>query len=198
LRFQTVGELAVALAAFAPDHARVWAERCCYVLKNAEAARTEPEEVLITRPRSGSSGGVAISIAAPPMLASQDEEVVSFRPASPYRRMIVPAVIGVAIGAWFAFRTPANSATVTAPQPSSPPPLPSATAPVAVPEDKVAVPEPSPVAPPEASAAPLVAPRIVRKPPASPPKPPASKEKTAPPPSARPSAPLESEPDVGF
>src|SRR5262245_57704100 len=99
LRFQTVGELAVALAAFAPDHARVWAERSCYVLNHAEVPKAEPEEVLVARPRSGSSGGVAISIAAPPTGPSMEEEIVAFRPTRPWKRLVVPAAVGVALGA---------------------------------------------------------------------------------------------------
>jgi serine/threonine-protein kinase len=199
LRFQTVGELAVALAAFAPEHARVWAERCCYVLNNAEANKPEPEEVHVVRPRSGSSGGVAISIAAPPKDVSLAEEDVSFRPARPWKRLTIPAVAGAAVAAWFAFRTPSNGATLPPAQVEAPAPSASAK-PVAPPPEVESPPPVAEIAPkPEPVAAPAAPVKAVRKPngaPAPGPKPSKEKPPRVEPP--RPNAPVESEPDVGF
>jgi serine/threonine-protein kinase len=198
LRFQTVGELAVAIAAFAPDHARVWAERCCYVLNNAEANRPEPDEVHVARPRSGSSGGVAISIAAPPS-ALPAEEVVSFRPTRPWTRLAIPALAGAAVAAWFAFRTPSNGASLAPAQVESP--ALAASAKPATPPPEVEPPPPAAemLPKPEPSAAPAAPAKAVRKTSgaqAPAPKPPKEKPARVEPP--RPNAPVESEPDVGF
>jgi serine/threonine-protein kinase len=208
LRFQTVGELAVALAAFAPDHARVWAERSCYVLNNAESTKVDHDDVHPLRARSGSSGGVAISIAAPPNTDSLPDEAVSFRPSRPWMRWALPATVGAAVGLWFVLRAPSNDALPSAHVESAtttmaPTPAPSAAVVVSPPETAPPPSEAAATAKPEPSAAPPAAipanVKAVRKAGA------AANAKTAPPkdkekaksPSSRPE-PGEGEPDVGF
>jgi serine/threonine-protein kinase len=52
-RFHDVGELAIALYPFAPRRARISAERCCYVLKNAGLSNAEFELPSVMPPGNG-------------------------------------------------------------------------------------------------------------------------------------------------
>jgi serine/threonine-protein kinase len=201
-RFQNVSELAVALAAFAPEHARVWAERCCHVLKTQELAPFNwGEDVDPRSTGNGSNGGVAISV-RPQRLAAIDDDVTSFRPPLKWSRVVLSALAIGAVAGLILTRHPAEPApappehaaaaapepALTAPRPiEAPPPVPAA--------DPAPAPEPAPARAAGPSTRPMRAVPKPSKPHVEREKPPRSTASSSNPPA--PPA-VEAEPDVGF
>jgi eukaryotic-like serine/threonine-protein kinase len=207
-RFRTVADLAVALAEFGPEHARVWAERSQYVLKSAEATAAASADDDVPRPSlNGSSDGVSISIGPSTISDIPDPDISAFKPRLGWKSGAVAFLVGGALAGIVAIRM--NSDGSSSPERASKDrrePLPTATAtsimPTAAPPPPILeVPAAAPVPndpPPALSVTPVRAmPRpVVRKSPPPPPKPP-TRDKPLPAQSAHPQ-PVESEPDVGF
>jgi serine/threonine-protein kinase len=81
-RFHDVGELAIALYPFAPRRARISAERCCYVLKNAGLSDAEFELPSMNPPGiPGSESETNIPLAPSVMRSSPTAPVVATHPS---------------------------------------------------------------------------------------------------------------------
>jgi hypothetical protein len=81
-RFHDVGELAIALYSFAPRRARISAERCCYVLKNAGLSDAEFELPSMNPPGiPGSESETNIPMAPSVMRSSPTAPVVAMHPS---------------------------------------------------------------------------------------------------------------------
>ena len=81
-RFHDVGELAIALYPFAPRRARISAERCCYVLKNAGLSDAEFELPSMNPPGiPGSESETNIPLAPSVMRSSPTAPVVAMHPS---------------------------------------------------------------------------------------------------------------------
>jgi eukaryotic-like serine/threonine-protein kinase len=161
-RFQDVGELAIALYPFAPRRARLSAERCCYVLRQAGLSQATLELSSIHPPSMvGINVGVVMPSAKPngsttgPSAISIDE--FSTRVRSSRSSKAIAALLGVLVllGAYAVLRPRSAPETVIAvgtppvvanelPQRTNAPTVPAA----------VAV-ESLPVAPPTHSASPI-------------------------------------------
>ncbi len=151
-RFQSVADLAIALRPFAPDHARILAQRCSYVLKGAVRARLDSVEPDMQPPNpTGSGGGLAVSIAPQASVVDVGPEV-SFRPVLKWKRAAF-AVVAVGILAGFiAVRRSSDTETSGTRETGSKrvlPPVATATVPSASPvvEDPMAPLAPAVIAP---------------------------------------------------
>jgi hypothetical protein len=197
LRYQNIGDLAVALAPFAPERARVWVERCCSARPRVDPPRAERAPIG-GRSSAGTSGGLSLSLPpAPAGDAFSAAELAAFRPHRRWTRTAMMAVVGLAL-AWLAARGAstywapseerASAATVNTPAigaaPISRPPS-SETAP-AQPTAEASVSPPSPPSIRPAAGAPAISPRRSS---------PVERGMRS---HARPAQTVESEPDVGF
>jgi len=198
-RFQNAGDLAVALAPFAPERARVWVERCCLARRPADFAPVGPRRSG-GRSSVGTSGGLAISVLPPPDDTISAADVAAFRPRRIWQRTIVPAAMAGIVVAWFASR--GTSTLIAPPEEHSASSAPAESAAVVVATPLPATGETSvPVATTEASVRPpqvASSSRVPSVPPVSPRRSSPSSEKPTRPPQARPAQSVEAEPDVGF
>jgi serine/threonine-protein kinase len=111
-RFQNVADLAVALRPFAPEHARILAQRCSYVLNSAARAKLDSVEPdLAPASSNGSGGGLAVSI-APKAAVVDDAQEVSFRPVFRWKRAVFPAMAVGMLAGWFVVRRSSDAETL--------------------------------------------------------------------------------------
>jgi len=191
-RFQNVGQLALALYPFAPRRARLSAERCYYMLKNAGHSIPEFETPSVAPPALDSANN--LRVASPASLSPTSPMVrvsgpISIEPSAetPPRgpRWVVPLGLMLALlaGGYGLFKqrgSSATAATTTAPSPPAAvmtltPGAPTAAAPT--PSAVTPPPDPAIPAVPTASTAPLlhgtavIVPGAGPRPKAAPPKP---------------------------
>jgi serine/threonine-protein kinase len=148
-RYQNVAELAVALYPFAPRRARISAERCYHMLKNAGIVSTELDLASAYPPAlSGSriATGALPSASARTTSPAAVDVATEASAASPKTRRgpskvtIVAALAVVSVAGWFAANAAKNASSprhAAAAAPTKGAELPSSTSPTAKPSAKV-------------------------------------------------------------
>jgi len=160
-RFQDVGELAIALYPFAPQRARLSAERCCYVLRQAGLSQATLEVSSMLPPSiEGLNVGVAMTSAKPPTSTTGPSAVSIDEFSTRLRSSRSSKAIAVLLGALVLLGGYAVLRPLSAPEAATPaasPVVPNELAPPAtahtVPVAAVAI-ESLPVAPAARTAAP--------------------------------------------
>jgi hypothetical protein len=167
-RFHDVGELAIALYSFAPRRARISAERCCYVLKNAGLSDAEFELPSMNPPSiPGSESETNIPLApsvmrsspTAPVVAPQPSRVEQPAPSSGGSRWAFVALAAAVAAGGYAFWVHRSVASVQAVEAAQAPAAAAAAAPVAP-----TVNAPPPAVPAAAAPAPAPAPAAVVEP----------------------------------
>jgi serine/threonine-protein kinase len=162
-RFQNIAELAVALYPFAPRRARISAERCSYLLRDAGLPAAEIEIGSVAPPGNHSERRVAtVTSGMGPMSTSTPASVAAIESIPvgalrrPKRGLFVALGLIVAVGAVAFWQLGANNDVADAPAKGVEPPSAAAAAPepVAEPVETATVAKARPSAPPKAQAKP--------------------------------------------